>query len=371
MTTQDCTNVYSTNKFIVDGGGNTPYSTIQSALNAANAAGGNATVYVRPGTYTENLTLYTTVNLEGDQNLSIISGTQVIPTAGSVELKNLTLSRSGFIFGSFGTGSLTLENITITGGGIGAVIGANHTAAITFKNVVSDKLMMSVAPVSATGPILMENCRCTATATPNLFIAGNYTATINNCFFNDITTISGNANAKFNNCQFLDTANTGSNAVVEFSYCNVSSGANEAIDVANNSIATLSNVVLDSSAGNAIEGVATGSLIMGNVTFMDSKGINAVLPVTVSPAIGGPGLAVKESAGLAEKMGVATLVAGTVTVNNSSVAANSRIFLAVQTPGGTVGSPYISARVATTSFTITSTSGADTSIVAWMIVEPL
>jgi mannose/fructose/N-acetylgalactosamine-specific phosphotransferase system component IIC len=52
------------------------------------------------------------------------------------------------------------------------------------------------------------------------------------------------------------------------------------------------------------------------------------------------------------------------------VTANSLIFLTVNTTGGTVGSPYVSARVASTSFTITSTSGTDTSTVAWMLFEP-
>ncbi len=69
-------------------------------------------------------------------------------------------------------------------------------------------------------------------------------------------------------------------------------------------------------------------------------------------------------------MGIATLGGGTVTVNNTLVTANSRIFVTTQTPGGTVGYAYISARTAGTSFTITSTSALDTSIVAWWIFEP-
>lgn len=69
-------------------------------------------------------------------------------------------------------------------------------------------------------------------------------------------------------------------------------------------------------------------------------------------------------------MGVATLAAGAVTVNNSLVTANSRIFLSHQNTGGTPGSVRVSARTAGTSFVITSTSGTDTSQVAWLIVEP-
>src|SRR5690606_31196463 len=61
-------------------------------------------------------------------------------------------------------------------------------------------------------------------------------------------------------------------------------------------------------------------------------------------------------------MGIATLSSGTVTVNTTAVTANSRIFLTVN--GGTltnVGTPYVSARSAGTSFTITSTNASDAS----------
>lgn len=95
-------------------------------------------------------------------------------------------------------------------------------------------------------------------------------------------------------------------------------------------------------------------------------GRNLVLPAgrTVSSA----GLRVFE--GSNAKQGVATLVGGTVTVANTSVTAASRIMLTVNAPGGTVGTPYVSARVAGASFTISSTSGADTSTVAYQIFEP-
>lgn len=69
-----------------------------------------------------------------------------------------------------------------------------------------------------------------------------------------------------------------------------------------------------------------------------------------------------------QRIGQATLVAGTVTVNNTSVTANSRIFLSVSTVGGTQGKLSYT-KVAATSFTITSDNGADTSVVDWFIVE--
>lgn len=84
--------------------------------------------------------------------------------------------------------------------------------------------------------------------------------------------------------------------------------------------------------------------------------------------LAGKGLRVKE--GTNAKMGIATLSAGTVVVSTTAVTANSRIFLDNQTLGGTAGFLRVSARSAGTSFTILSSSNTDTSVIAWMLVEP-
>ena len=84
----------------------------------------------------------------------------------------------------------------------------------------------------------------------------------------------------------------------------------------------------------------------------------------------GDGLYIKE--GTNATMGVATLVAGTVTINTTKVTTNSRIQLTIQSIG-TVTVPTVigvTARTAGTSFTITSANVLDTSTIAWMIVEP-
>jgi hypothetical protein len=84
----------------------------------------------------------------------------------------------------------------------------------------------------------------------------------------------------------------------------------------------------------------------------------------------GRGLQIAEGANACS--GVATLVAGTVTVNTNKVAANSRIYLSIQSLG-TVADPKpiaVTARVAGTSFTIRSADATDTSVVAWNIVSP-
>jgi hypothetical protein len=81
----------------------------------------------------------------------------------------------------------------------------------------------------------------------------------------------------------------------------------------------------------------------------------------------GSGLRVREGAN--GKQGTATLVAGSVVVANTSVTATSRIFLTSNTDGGAPGFLRVSARSAGVSFTITSSSGTDTSVVAYQIFE--
>lgn len=101
-----------------------------------------------------------------------------------------------------------------------------------------------------------------------------------------------------------------------------------------------------------------GGILTGSLTVQSDVDIS----------VAGHGLKVAE--GSNAKQGTATLAAGTVTVANTSVTASSRIFLTVQSVGGDLGMPYISARTAGTSFTITSTSSTDTSTVAYEIFEP-
>lgn len=70
-------------------------------------------------------------------------------------------------------------------------------------------------------------------------------------------------------------------------------------------------------------------------------------------------------------MGTATLNGTTaVVVNTTAVGANSRVFVTINTPGGTVGSPYVFTRVNGTSFSLKSTNASDTSTVAWFILQP-
>ena len=129
--------------------------------------------------------------------------------------------------------------------------------------------------------------------------------------------------------------------------------------------------------GNSVTGNASGpfSYVSGGGYFLigpfnaDFSGIpGGVKFGNIDVEVAGAGLRVKEGTNC--KQGTAVLVAGTVTVADTAVTASSRIFLTSQADGGTPGFLRVSARTAGTSFTITSSSGTDTSTVAYEIFEP-
>lgn len=85
----------------------------------------------------------------------------------------------------------------------------------------------------------------------------------------------------------------------------------------------------------------------------------------------GQGISIKE--GTNARMGRAVLVGGassTILVSNTSVTANTEIFLTINVASANIGTPYISARVPGASFTINSTNIADTSTISWLLIEP-
>lgn len=125
------------------------------------------------------------------------------------------------------------------------------------------------------------------------------------------------------------------------------------------------------SAAAITSGTLTDARLSSNVPLKDaanSFSANQTVDADLKLGTAGNGLYVKEGANAT--LGRAVLVGGTVTVNTTKVTALSEIFLSVNVPGGTLGTIYVSARVAGTSFTITSLNVLDTSTISWFIVEP-
>lgn len=120
---------------------------------------------------------------------------------------------------------------------------------------------------------------------------------------------------------------------------------------------------LNSSYSILIYAAHTSDLTLSNSAFSVVLGPNGI----VSAGADG-GLRTSESG--SQKQGTATLIGGAKVVSDSAVTANSRIFLTSQVDGGTPGFLRVSTRTASTSFTVTSSSGTDTSTFAYEIFEP-
>jgi hypothetical protein len=75
------------------------------------------------------------------------------------------------------------------------------------------------------------------------------------------------------------------------------------------------------------------------------------------------------ASGSNQRCGDAVLVAGTVTVSNTTVTANTRVFLTRKSTGGTIGFAITYTLIAATSFTITSDNALDTSTYSYLLVE--
>lgn len=144
---------------------------------------------------------------------------------------------------------------------------------------------------------------------------------------------------------------------------------------------TTSNAVIRFSATENWSATANGSSISFQVTRNGTTTTSTIAQVintaasTSGVAISnvGSGLLIKE--GTNARMGRATLVPvllspSVVTVSNTTVTANTEIFLCSNVASGGPGVLSVTARTAGVSFTISSSAIGDSSIVSWLLIEP-
>ncbi len=127
---------------------------------------------------------------------------------------------------------------------------------------------------------------------------------------------------------------------------------------------------VDGSTGNTVYFLTDSTLIATFTSTLWTTSVAFTVNGDVTLGTAGNGLYIKEGSNATS--GVATLSSGTVVVSTTKVTANSRIQLTPQALG-TITVPVglaVSARTAGTSFTILSGNLADTSVVAWVIIEP-
>jgi len=161
MPFQDSTNLNTRSKYIVDANGDTPYTTIQSAIDAANTAAVDATVYIRAGTYAEDLTLYAGINLTGDSGTFGSSGTGTIEALDpSVVVDgSLTLDTSAIPTNTYNT-ITNIEFSPPTGNVIIWLSSALAESVITFKNsrITVEQAAQAAFSLDGFPTIVLQNC---------------------------------------------------------------------------------------------------------------------------------------------------------------------------------------------------------------------
>jgi hypothetical protein len=358
-------------QYVVDATGESgAYKTVQAAINAANSAGGDD-IFLQPGIYTENLTLFDNVNIIG----TTIEGCEIIGThtpsvSGDIQFHNLTLSSATDIFNSSAAGTTQIiVTYSITNCTNGYLFNLpNWTGVLDVSQSGSVGTQDGFINNTGGATIVVHSSRIgdgTKVGT-----ASNGTITFFSSEIENPLTIGGTATASITmGNTFLGTLSIAGSASVNISDSSFLTGSNAAINHTSSNALDVQTCTIESSNNPAITGTGTGLLSLSGIDFTNNSNVAGTLTLNTTPRSASAGLSIVE--GTNARMGTATLVGGTITVNTTAVTANSRIYLTTQIPSGGIGSPYVSARTPGTSFTITSTIGAtDTSTVAWMIVEP-
>ena len=262
------------------------YQTIQSAITAAEAAGGG-TVFIHPGSYTENLTFTTgTVQLLGFNAGSYISGAvsnvtitgiHTPPAAGILEARNIFFQSATHVFNSAvaGTATIILEQCSVEVDA-GYTFNIPNWVGFVAKSLVEDASTDN-GVINNTGgaAVQLQNANCGTSSTNPMITSGpviikkseigctwnagtGTSAQCDRAIFNQAIVFSGDASGQFNFCRLIggsDAAYTHSTTgQVDFSCC-----------------------IFNSSHVPCIDGAGVGVISVSDITFLDN-GTFAALP---------------------------------------------------------------------------------------------
>lgn len=208
MTKQNSINnlYYSMSPYIVGSDTQSQYTTIQSAINQAVADGASASnvkqIYIKPGTYTENLTISTGIylisfsppfnvvegGLVGDRNMSVkIVGTIGITSVlnGSVRLDGLLMETTGItVSGTAGIFVVVFNSCIFLPAG-GTFLTASCQCAVTYQNVYADGggtlKLFNITGAGNTSVIMLDSSITSASSNSVLASGSGLTWDMDNC----------------------------------------------------------------------------------------------------------------------------------------------------------------------------------------------
>ncbi len=365
--------------FVVGPVGKGEFQTIQAGLDAANAAGGGI-VGIQPGTFNENLTLYNNTFVVGLTNSLegapvIISGIHLPPPSGKFGFDRIQLESATDIFNSVALvvgADLFLNNclIKITDGFIFNLPSWSGSLNINDTQDIGSIINGVINNPTGDSNVFLNNSVLGAGNAKIVNLQGDK-AVIHFCKLN-CPTLSNAGELEMLSSSSTQTFEIGPNCQAIIFNCIFEVSGAPAITYTSQANSAISQSIVASDNSPAINGAGPGNLDIENVVFGDNTEISGTFTTTRAFSLFGIVSAneLEITEGTNARMGTATLTAGTVTVANTSVTNNTRIFLTSQVDGGTPGFIRVSSRVVSTSFTITSGSGADTSTIGWLLIEP-
>jgi hypothetical protein len=278
MAIQTSTNNYQNSRFIV-GTGSTAYATIQAAINAANTAGAPASVYIRPGTYTENLTLYDGIALEGTDNaLVTIIGTHTPPNSGDITFSRIGFQSATHVFSSAAAGTTILRPVRcrfiITDGYIFNLANWTGDLRLRFCTQYVSSTTCGIINNAGAAPVIISYCSLGKGTGKSLTMNGLLTMECSSIFCPIVITGAA-VNKIYGGCYFGGMISVGGTADLYIANSTISTGTAVALTVTTSTPITLENVVINTTNALAIDG--TGTVNFAEATFVNSKALKATI----------------------------------------------------------------------------------------------
>ncbi len=156
-----------------DGSANTPFLTVQKAIDTATSG---TTIFVFPGTYTENITLKANVNITSPVKFGVyITGNHTADFTGTIVLDNIVLNSStGNTLSFNGTGAQNLQFL-------GSSVNSTSGDAINWTNTnVSSKIYFEDGTCNVSTSGTSARCFYSASTAKGSLIANRVTFKLDN-----------------------------------------------------------------------------------------------------------------------------------------------------------------------------------------------
>ncbi len=318
-------------QYVVGASPDAKYQTIQSAITAAAAAGGGL-VFIKPGSYTENLTLSSGVFIQGASFQDVtITGVHTPPASGIINFENVTLASATDIFNSAAAGStaitVTYSNITVTTGYTFNLV--NWTGPL--------QLVICGETSSTTNGIVTNAGGAAVTLLSSTLGAGtaNAMSTTGVVIINDVNmqcpwTAATGTTISCDDSEFSRTITLANNSTGLFDACRFSTGATAALTQSSSGAIALLNCSIISSNNPAIAGAGAGVLTLGGVVFTSNTATAGTLTLGTADVFKSAGfqwLSVATASGATPQ--IANSRAGSVTFTGISIAAAADLTLVI------------------------------------------